>query len=73
VISSSVDGFVLEASGAPEKLEEFIQVMRSYGESEVTRAGTVAMSLETKKLRLQPPVPTRSDAKLEQTNGVLNA
>ena len=72
VISSSVDGFVLEASGAPEKLEEFIQVMRSYGESEVTRAGTVAMSLEAKKLRLQPPVPTRAGAKMEPTNGVLN-
>ena len=75
VISTSPDGFVLEASGAPEKLEEFIQVMRSYGESEVTRSGTVAMSIEAKKLRLQPPVPTRADAKeakLERTNGVLN-
>jgi hypothetical protein len=32
--------------------------MRSYGEIEVTRSGALAMSLETKKLRLQPPVPT---------------
>ena len=32
--------------------------MRSYGEIEVTRSGVVAMSLEAKKLRLAPPVPT---------------
>jgi len=31
--------------------------MRSYGEIEVTRSGGVAMSLESKKLKLQPPVP----------------
>jgi acetolactate synthase-1/3 small subunit len=36
--------------------------MRSYGESEVSRSGAVAMSLETKKLRLQPPVPTGAGA-----------
>jgi len=32
--------------------------MRSYGESEVVRSGAVSMSLEAKKLRLQPPVMT---------------
>jgi acetolactate synthase-1/3 small subunit len=31
--------------------------MRSYGESEVTRSGAVAVSLDNKKLRLSPPVP----------------
>jgi len=31
-------------------------VMRSYGEIETTRSGVVAVSLEAKKLRLQPPV-----------------
>ncbi len=58
VIDSSLEGFVLEATGVTEKLDEFIDVMRSYGESDVSRSGAVAMSLETKKLRLQPPVPT---------------
>ena len=58
VIDSSVDGFVIEATGVTEKLDEFIDVMRSYGESEVSRSGAVAMSIESKKLRLQPPVPT---------------
>lgn len=71
VVDSSTEGFAIEATGDPEKLDEFIQVMGSYGEIEVTRSGVVAMSLETKKLRLQPPVPTRR-ARLEETDGVLN-
>jgi acetolactate synthase-1/3 small subunit len=56
VVDSSTEGFALEATDDPEKLDEFVQVMRSYGEIEVTRSGAVAMSLESKKLRLQPPV-----------------
>lgn len=62
VIDSSLEGFALEATGVAEKLDEFIDVMRSYGESDVSRSGAVAMSLETKKLRLQPPVPTGAGA-----------
>ena len=58
VVDSTVEGFVLEATGDPEKLDEFIDVMRSYGEIDVTRSGIVSMSLENKKLRLSPPVPT---------------
>ncbi len=50
------EGFALEVTGDPEKLDEFIDVMRSYGEIEVTRSGLVAVSLEAKKLRLAPPV-----------------
>ena len=57
VVDSSTEGFALEATGESEKLDEFIDVMRSYGELEVTRSGTVAVSLEAKKLRLSPPVP----------------
>jgi acetolactate synthase I/III small subunit len=55
-VDSSVEGFALEATGDPEKLDEFIDVMRSYGEIEVTRSGLVAVSLESKKLKLAPPV-----------------
>jgi len=55
-VDSSVDGFALEATGDPEKLDEFIDVMRSYGEIDATRSGLVAVSLEPKKLRLAPPV-----------------
>jgi acetolactate synthase I/III small subunit len=55
-VDSSVEGFALEATGDPEKLDEFIEVMKSYGEIEATRSGLVAVSLESKKLRLAPPV-----------------
>jgi len=61
VVDSSTEGFVIEATGDSEKIEEFLEVMRSYGEIEISRSGAVAMSLEGKKLRLQPPVPTRVD------------
>ena len=56
VVDSSIEGFALEATGDPEKLDEFIDVMRSYGDIEITRSGVVAVSLESKKLKLQPPV-----------------
>jgi acetolactate synthase I/III small subunit len=72
IVDSSTEGFALEATGETEKLEEFIDVMRSYGDIDVTRSGGVAMSLETKKLRLQPPVPTRAAAGKEEPNGVVN-
>src|SRR5215471_19137271 len=62
-VDSSVEGFALEATGDSEKLDEFIGVMQSYGEIEVTRSGMVAVSLEVKKLRLAPPV--RKDEDLE--------
>ena len=61
VVDSSTEGFALEVTGEAEKLDEFIDVMRSYGDIEVTRSGAVAMSLGSKKLRLQPPVPTRAE------------
>jgi acetolactate synthase-1/3 small subunit len=55
-VDSSTEGFALEATGDPEKLDEFIDVMRSYGEIDVTRSGLVAVALEGKKLKLAPPV-----------------
>jgi acetolactate synthase-1/3 small subunit len=61
VVDSSVEGFALEATGDPEKLDEFIDVMRAYGDIEVTRSGIVAVSLEAKKLRLAPPIPAGSE------------
>jgi acetolactate synthase-1/3 small subunit len=57
VVDSSVEGFALEATGDSEKLDEFIDVMRAYGDIQVTRSGAVAVSLDPKKLRLSPPVP----------------
>ncbi|HUQ95653.1 MAG TPA: acetolactate synthase small subunit [Bryobacteraceae bacterium] len=74
VVDSSMEGFAIEATGDVEKMDEFIDVMRSYGDIEVTRSGLVAVSLEAKKLRLSPPIPTGADAsKFKDRNGVLNA
>ena len=66
VVDSSTEGFAIEATGDPEKLGEFIDVMSSYGEIEVTRSGALAIGLETKKLRLQPPVPTKDGTRMEE-------
>lgn len=73
VIDSTVEGFALEATGDPEKLDEFIDIMRSYGEFDVARSGIVVMSLKSKKPRLSPPVPTRGESeRMEENTGVLN-
>ena len=66
VVDSSTDGFAIEATGDAEKLGEFIDVMGSYGEIDVTRSGALAIALEAKKLRLQPPVPTGNGAGVEE-------
>ncbi len=66
VVDSSVEGFVIEVTGDPEKLGEFVDVMRSYGEIDVTRSGALAIALESKKLKLQPPVPTRAGNKMDK-------
>jgi len=74
VVDSSLEGFAIEATGDAEKMDEFIDVMRSYGDIEVTRSGLVAVSLEAKKLRLSAPIPTGQEAsKTKDRNGVLNA
>jgi acetolactate synthase-1/3 small subunit len=69
VVDSSVEGFALEASGDPEKLNEFIDVMRAYGEIEVTRSGLLAVSLESKKLKLSPPIPRVGQTLSPVSNG----
>jgi hypothetical protein len=42
--------------------------MRAYGEIDVTRSGLVSVSLESKKLKLAPPILKESDTDLK--NGV---
>jgi acetolactate synthase-1/3 small subunit len=66
VVDSSTEGFAIEVTGDAEKLAEFVDVMASYGEIEVARSGALAIALEAKKLKLQPPVPTKSGTKLEE-------
>src|ERR1700736_164698 len=60
VIDSSAEGFVIEATGDLEKIEEFLEAMRCYGEIEVSRSGIVAIPPGGKKLRLQPPTTIQS-------------
>ncbi len=73
VVDSSLEGFAIEATGDTEKMDEFINVMRSYGDIDVTRSGLVAVSLDPKKLRLSGPIPAGMAAeKLQLTDGVLN-
>jgi acetolactate synthase-1/3 small subunit len=71
VVDSTIEGFALEATGDIEKLDEFINIMQSYGEIEVTRSGAVAVSLEAKKLRLSPPIPRGETVMAEEKNGVV--
>ncbi len=70
VVDSSTEGFALEVTGDSEKLDEFIDVIRSYGEIDVTRSGAVAVSLEAKRLRLSPPVP--KSAPVEEPDPIRN-
>src|SRR3954453_15468793 len=60
VVDSGTEGFAIEVTGDPEKLAEFVGVMSAYGEVDVTRTGALAIALDTKKLKTQPPIPTRS-------------
>src|ERR1051325_11754302 len=53
-IDSSADGYALEATGDPEKMDAFIRTMQRYGDIEVTRSGLVSVPLEAKKLKLAP-------------------
>jgi acetolactate synthase-1/3 small subunit len=57
VVDATHDVFGVECTGSPEKVEEFIDAMRAFGEIDVTRSGIVAVSMESRKLRLAPPVP----------------
>ncbi len=57
VVDSTTEGFALEATGDPEKLGEFIDVVSTYGEVDVTRSGIVSIPLDNRKLRLAPPLP----------------
>src|SRR5262245_11500638 len=60
VVDSSTEGFAIEVTGDPEKLGEFVDVMGAYGEVDVTRSGSIAIALDSKKLKLQPPIPTKT-------------
>ena len=66
VVDVSQDGFGLECTGPAEKVEEFIDAMRTFGDIDVTRSGIVAVSMESRKLRVAPPVPAVADERLSE-------
>ncbi len=43
VVDASPGAYTLEATGASEKLDAFLEMMRTYGEIEVIRSGAMAM------------------------------
>ena len=55
VVDSTTEGFVLEVTGDGEKLDEFIDVMRSYGETEATRSGVVSCRSTTRNCAYRLP------------------
>jgi acetolactate synthase-1/3 small subunit len=74
VVDSSVEGFAVEATGDPEKLDEFVDVMRAYGDIDVTRSGMVAVCLEARKLRLSAPIQKWDNPAAEYApKGAVNA
>ena len=49
-----------------EKVEEFIDAMKTFGDIDVTRSGIVAVSMESRKLRLAPPVHAGANGAVER-------
>ena len=70
VVDAAQDGFGLECTGSPEKVEEFIDAMRNFGGIDVTRSGIVSVSMEGRKVRLAPPAPAGAAAM--RTEGLPN-
>ena len=58
VVDSGVEGFAIEVTGDPEKLDEFVDVMNAATEKWTSPARRPRHVLGSKKLRLQPPVST---------------
>ena len=51
VVDAAPGAYTLEATGASEKLDAFLEMMRTYGEIEVIRSGAMAMPRTTRENR----------------------
>src|SRR5579884_1724311 len=49
VVDASPGVYTLEATGASEKLDAFIEMLRTYGEIEVVRSGAMALPRSSKE------------------------
>ena len=57
VVDASPGAYTIEATGAVEKLDAFLEMMRTYGNIEVIRSGAMAMprsSVASRKAKQQP-------------------
>ena len=50
IVDSTLESFVFEVTGSPDKLRAFMELMRPLGLVEVSRAGVVAMARGSKGL-----------------------
>jgi len=55
VVDASPGVYTLEATGAAEKLDAFLEMMRSYGDIELIRSGALAMPRSTRENRKSKP------------------
>jgi acetolactate synthase I/III small subunit len=55
IVDSTLESFVFEVTGSPEKLRALMDLMRPLGLVEVSRAGVVAMARGADGLRATPP------------------
>lgn len=55
VVDASPGAYTLEATGASEKLDAFVEMLRTYGEIELIRSGAMAMPRSTKENKKSNP------------------
>ncbi|MBN42319.1 MAG: acetolactate synthase small subunit [Alphaproteobacteria bacterium] len=48
VVDTGADSFVFSLTGAPEKIDSFLQLMRNLGRTEISRSGVVALQRSPK-------------------------
>ena len=51
VVDAAPGGYTLEVTGASEKLDAFLEVIRTYGDTEMIRSGALAMARSTRENR----------------------
>jgi acetolactate synthase-1/3 small subunit len=58
IVDVSTTTLLLEATGGPDKLDQFLDVLRPFGITEQARTGAVYMSRGPKVLNQRPPSPS---------------
>jgi acetolactate synthase I/III small subunit len=58
VVDSSIESFVFEVTGSPEKLDAFVKLMVPLGRVELARTGVAAIARGAEPLCVRSPCPT---------------